>query len=247
MAALFTAASTQALTNAAPAVVDYPITVGFWFLPPANPASNATLWSLSDTATTSNYFKIYVNSSGNFNLSASTTASGALITTTSVAMTQDRWTYVMGRFISSTNRRIQTLLPTGQIDAAQGTGSRVLAGMDTMTVGAMTHTSTIEHCSGSIGEFWYANADVQPDGAAIQDSLMWQLAYGGPFSVPHIADKIVEYRSFLESPTVNKLGLVYSIGALPTWINTNGAGIAAHPPLPYWYVKPGQNLKPLVI
>lgn len=81
-------------------------------------------------------------------------------------------------------------------------------------------------------------------------STLHQLARLGPFSLPHIAKDIIEYRS-LRSGLISgddKPDEVYwGKQRQADWINTAGVILGDHPPLYPGYVKPGQIIRPLVI
>lgn len=98
-----------------------------------------------------------------------------------------------------------------------------------------------------IAEFWCTNTDIQADGGQLDNTFLSQLAFGGPFSVPHVASAVVEYRSFRVHPSLNDPYETYSDYGGQTWTNNGAATTGPHPPLPYWYVKPGQNNKVLTI
>lgn len=239
MAGNFTAASTQYLSNSAPPVLDYPLTVAFWFNLAAVGTVSRSLWGLSDTATTNNYLRIRMGANEQVNIGA---AAGGAASENAVATTlvPDTWNFLIARFISATSRRLSILFPTGAIASVNGTTSTAPTGMDRMTFGAnQTSAGATDPWDGLIAEAWYTNTDIQADGAAIQGDLMRQLAYGGPFSVPHIAADVLEYRSLrcgLASDQDNAEE-VYA-QARQTWSNVNGVTLGAHPPLPYWYEKP---------
>jgi hypothetical protein len=116
-----------------------------------------------------------------------------------------------------------------------------------LTCGALqTSAGASVPFDGNVAEFWYTNTDIQPDGAQLDGNLLRQLAYGGPFSVPHIAGDILEYRSFrkvIESDQDEAVGdEVYWGGAgRQVWTNTNGVTRGPHPPLPGWYRKPADS------
>lgn len=250
MAALFTAASTQYLTNAAPAVLDYPFTVGMWVNLAALGTVTRGLWALSDTATTNNWFGVEIASTEVVRVAAAAGGSqnSAGLLTPLVVGT---WNFVVARFIGSGNRRIAGLYATGSTEHAQGITARAPAGMDTMSIGARQDSSgPLVPMEGSIAEIWYTNTDIQADGAQLQEAMLFQLAYGGPFSVPHIAKDIIEYRSFRKYPSSegDEIGEVFH-GALDRqiWSNINGVTIGPHPPLPYWYRKPEDISRTLVI
>lgn len=96
---------------------------------------------------------------------------------------------------------------------------------------------------------WYTNTDIQADGEQLQDSTLRQLAFGGPFSLPHIARDIIAYRSFEDclDSSQDRPGSVYHRGARQVWTNTNGVTLGPHPPAAIWYDKPLPELGPMVI
>lgn len=250
MAAIFTAASTQYLTNSAPPITGYPATVGCWVYLAALGVVNRTIWSVSDTATTNNFYRL-VMSSGEV-LRAGAAAGGTEVNAAlTTALVVDSWHFVVARFISSTNRKIAGLFPTGAIEHGTIATARAPTGLDTMGIGILsTSAGATEPWSGGIGELWYTNTDIQSDGAQLLDSTLRQLAYGGPFSVPHIAKDIIEYRSFLKYPSSegdDPSEVFHGALGRQTWTNTNGVTTGRHPPLPYWYVKPGQVIRNLTI
>jgi hypothetical protein len=109
-----------------------------------------------------------------------------------------------------------------------------------MAVGALVNSSPSGFFDGQVGEFWYTDTDIQADGAQLQDSTLRQLAYFGPFSIPHIAKDIVEYRSFrsrLDSRQ-DTPDEVYYRGTRPVWTNTNGVNLGPHPPAATNYIDP---------
>ena len=106
-----------------------------------------------------------------------------------------------------------------------------------MTIGARVDSSgAIQPWDGLIGEWWLTDADAAVnDAAATPDAMVRQLAYGGPFSVPYLVPRIVEYRSLRAHPTVDDPTETYNRGARATWSAVNGPTIGPHCPLPYWY------------
>jgi len=65
------------------------------------------------------------------------------------------------------------------------TGLTFGAAPDTFTIGSPSGGSNATR-SMHVAEFWYTDADIQFNNAQISDTLLWQLAFYGPFSVPHI-------------------------------------------------------------
>lgn len=245
MSASFASASTQRLGNSVPPITTYPFTVAMWVFPLAS-TGQLTFWSLADTAGDTNSFDLRTN---NTSWSFVATA-GSSSTTSTGTVTVSKWGFVVVRAISATNRRLAILHFDGSAAHAQTTASRAPAGVDNMSLGALVRSSASQAFDGFIGEFWFTDTDIQTDGAQMQNALLRQLAYGGPFSVPHIAKDIVEYRALRVHPDSrgDQPGEVFhgKFGR-QTWSNTNGVTIGPHPPLPYWYVKPGQTLRPLMV
>jgi hypothetical protein len=243
MAGFFSSAATQMLINSAPAVVDVPFTVGMWVYPTTT-GTLRSFWSLGDTAGAANFWRISQDSSNVWQFVAQPNiASGGTVTANQLA-------FLVARGISSANRRMAVLQGDGSIAHMQNTTGISVTGVDTMTLGATNVSVQVHLFDGGIGEFWYTNTDIQPDGAQLDENLLRELAYGGPFSVPSVAKDVVEYRSLRKYPSAdgNELGEVYSGAFGPqTWTNTNGVTIGPHPPLPYWYVKPNQVKTELVI
>ena len=245
MAANFVTSSSQRLVNTAPGVLDYPITVGCWVWPINT--NTECVWSLCDTANDNHFFKLRKSTV----FSASASAGGTeLQASTAASFTINTWNYVVARFVSSTNRHVAAILSTGEASHGTNTTARAPTGLDTMSVGSRESATPVQFLNGLVAEFWVANIDIQADGAQLQDALLRQLAYGGPFSVPHIVKNIIEYRSFLKRPTsdADDGGEIYHGSAgRQTWTNTNGVTTGPHPPLPYWCVKPNQVQTELVI
>lgn len=122
--------------------------------------------------------------------------------------------------------------------------------MDRVTIGALGGTTPASFFDGLIGEYWVTATDIQGDGAQLQDGLLLQLAYGGPLSVPSVARDVIEYRSMIKHPTSDgdevSENYVGHLGR-QVWTNHNGVTTGHHPPLPYWYEKPGQRRRVLTI
>jgi hypothetical protein len=158
------------------------------------------------------------------------------------------WYYLVVRCITTTNRR------TAVLRAGSGTGSSHAQSTDSFTPTAPTvmvlggwHGGASD-ASGDIAEWWFANADIQPDGLQLQEAMLSQLAYSGPFSVPGLAARITEYRSFRcgTGSDQDVGGEVYQTGGGP-WAATNVPAVTAHPALYSTYVKPRQSPRFLVV
>lgn len=235
MSASFVAASSQRLVNSASPITAIPFTMGFWTNTPNTTGQIiAGIW---DTGTDNNYFRLVKTTQ--FSISAA--AGGPESSSAAGTVAPNTWQFLVGRFISATNRRLAVLNADGSTAHVQNTTSRTPSGFDTMAIGAHEGSIPALFLDGRVAEFWVTNTDIQPDAAQLRDALLFQLAYGGPFSVPYIAKDIIEYRSLRKAPAsyADDMGEVFH-GPLgrQVWTNTNGVTIGPHPPLPYWYAKP---------
>lgn len=242
MAAVFTSAGGKALLNSSSPIVALPFCLGLW-LNVTTIGAGSGVFFLSD-AGFANFFGVSLDATtGNLSISGQDGGGFDGVSITAQPAPAGKWTFVLGRFISTTSRRLSVLFPDGSISHVQGTAAKAPAGANQMQLSA-----NIAACDAAIAEFWLASTDMQIDGAQTQEALMRQLAYGGPFSIPSVAANILDYRSLRKHPTNEEAGEVWSGGkGKQTWTNTNGAVIGPHPPLPYWYAKPGQNKRLLTV
>jgi hypothetical protein len=182
-------------------------------------------------------------------MSASTSAAG--VNDVGGTVTFDKWHFGVFRFIAATNRKGDILLADGSVGQISGSTSRTpTATPNVMALGAAVGASVGLNFDGQIAEFWITNTDIQPDAAALKFDTLHKLALCGPFSIPHIAKDIIEYRSFRKAPAsdADEANEVFH-GALgrQTWSNVGGVTVTAHPPLPYYYAEPGQTIRNLTI
>lgn len=247
MGAEFASASTRYLTTTSSVPV-YPFCVGFWVYPTTTGTAR-TLWSASDLGATNHYYGIRQRAADTFGIYAA--GGGTESETNQGTVTANAWHYIIGRFISNANRTIQILNSNGSAVSANTVTNRTATGLDVNTIGALrTSSGDSELFDGVIAEFWRTNADIWPDENVSPASILRLLAYGGPFSVPFVAPKVVEYISLRKHPTSDgdDIGENYvgSIGR-QSWTNTNGVTTGHHPPLPHLYEKPGQRRSTLII
>ena len=96
---------------------------------------------------------------------------------------------------------------------------------------------------------WVTNTDIQADGAQLQNSTLRQLAMNGPYSLPHIAKDIIEYRGFrsrLDSSQDISEEVFYR-GTKPAWSNLGGVKLGPHPPAADLWIPPLVDYAPMVI
>jgi hypothetical protein len=251
MSARFVAASTQYLSFAPPAIINAPVSVAMWVNLAAVGASARTLWGYSDTATTNNYFSVRMTATEVISIvgRGGGTENVASIAT---AIAAGAWVFVVGTVVAAANRHISVLHANGLYETALTTTSRIAAGIDTMTIGALSTSGGItEPWDGMIAEFSIIKNSLRTDdAAALPETTMRQLAYGGPFSMPRFRDDILEHRSFRVHPTSeadNSSEVFFEKLGRHTWVNNAGVTTGPHPPLPYLYVRPSQVQSQLVI
>jgi len=242
MSTVFNGAAT--LTNAASPITAYPFTVGCWVMPTATPGAAAGVYSVCDTGAAANLWGFATTAANAWRLDS--VAGGSAQFTDFGSITLGHWYYTLVRWISATNRRASVLSDDGTISSAQNTVSSSPTSIARIQLGDFSSAGL--NFTGRIGEFWYTNTDIQPDGGALENELLWQLALGGPFSVPHIAKDIIEYHGMrAEVLADNGPDDYYGAFGRQSWTAAGTVSIGPHPPLPYWYVKPGQNLRLLPI
>lgn len=253
MSASFIAASSQFLKRSAISpfpTTGYPISFGAWVNTPAASGTAKFIWSISRTSVADEYLFMRVGTTNLASIGARQTGGGDTVANAATALAAGTWNYVVGRFTSATNRRIAVLQSTGVVEHNQSTTNIAPASMNAYAYGVSLSSSNDAFFGGLIAETWLTNTDIQADGAQLQDATIRQLAYGGPFSIPHIMKDIVEYHSFrdhLSSDTFSN----EADDVLPllgeALVNTAGVTVGAHPPLPYWYAHPKDRQIPFVI
>lgn len=249
MSAFFVSGSSQFLRNSTPPITAVPFTVGFWLQPTVvSGGVNRVVWGIFQSSNNSNYFNLYINiTTQTFAWEA---GDGTDRDVTSGVASAGNWHYIILRAISATNRRISVLTANGTLTHAQETTSCVPTGLNRQTIGAYDGGAPANFYDGYIAEFFVCNADIQLDGAQLQDATMRKLAYGGPFSIPHIIPSIVEYRSFYstQGSDTDKPGEVFwGSAGRQSWVNTAGVRVGFHPPLSSGYVRPADTRRILMV
>jgi hypothetical protein len=233
--------TSQYLINSAPPALTYPYTLGVWVKTNSIAAGTANVAILATTSSSTN-LSLY-RSAAQWTMYAN----GPIVAIG--AATVGLWTFLLVRYQSATNARAAMLDATG-FSAHVSTTTAVSMTPTNWSLGAKFDTAASGFFDGQIAEFWITNTDVQPDGAQTSDALLRQLAYNGPFSVPHVASALIEYRSLKSvlSSDRDKLDEVYwGTKGRQTWVNTGGAILGAHPPLAPGYLGPPQVPATLIL
>src|SRR5882757_96238 len=230
MSASFVTASNQRLFNAATPITGYPCSVGLWVRPTATGVASR-IFQIADSAST-NSFSLEVNTSNQFEIECNGGTSIAIVTTPT--FTSGNWYYLVGRFISATNRRLVVLSFDGAIGSISSVVNTTPTGLINMALGGDARTTAVNWFTGNVAEWWITNTDIQPDGTALSNQTLAKLAYNGPFSVPIVANNLVDYRPLrYELGSEEDSGLDYYQGRLgrKNWVNTNGVTVGPHTPL----------------
>jgi hypothetical protein len=245
VSANFVSGSSQYLTQASALVTtNGPFTVGFWVKINTLPGSDQEMCSISATSAQRTW-EMYVKSTGAVGAGYYNGTAFGYVDTSGNAITAGVWCYYIFRSISTTNRRISVWRP-GSIVAAQDTASFSAGALDRISLAMLQYNSgaPTAFCTCQLAEFFYADADVYPGGAAMDASLLSRIAFNGPLSVPHIVPMIVDYHP-LRHPDIE--ADCYQRGGARAW-TTGGAPTARdHPPLHGDYVRPRQVKRLLAV
>lgn len=255
MAAFFTSANSSYFASGGdsvylPATLAGPVMMACWLRPTAHLQDAMSLGgtnnSLSIGHTAAMIPQITTRDGGVNNLANS-----------GVAMVAGTWNFMIGRFISTSQHRLTTLHAGGAISQASETTATGTGALNASAVGCQYFTTSgpARFFDGSIGEAWFGE-DIGVNSAVgnvIPNELLYQLAFGGPFSVPSIASGIWAYLSLRDwMPPVQwgaPLNGTYSkapSGLKPVYTAAGAAAptLTDHPPLPYWFGRPeeGDNI-----
>lgn len=242
MGVKFTAASIQSVICSEPKLTTRPFTIACWYNAPIG--GEQVLTVVRDTAATQRGWEFYCHSDDITTRLTWWTGTATQGTATATS-TRGEWNFAVARLIGQSSKRIANLYPGG-ISHGNSTTSTSPVALNTVEIGGW---DGVVNFDGVIAEWWMADIDVQPDGGQMSDNLLRQLAYKGPFSVPHVASAVVEYRSFWQGIGSNedRAGHVYQKGGRRLFTAVNGPTIGEHPPLAPDYVRPGPYLKPRVL
>lgn len=190
----FTVTPTAHIDNAAAPNSTYPYSAGMWLRPGSVAAGARFAFSIGENVSRNSLImgmsgSSFIGSADNGTTGADATAGTGVV---------DRWSYVLIRWISATNRRIVVWNPDGSISSAQNTTNVTISGITRLRVGnrADNFISPNQCWNGAVADLWYTNTDIQEDGGALTSGLIEQIALRGPFSFRHIAHHICEFHSY---------------------------------------------------
>src|SRR3972149_3619530 len=235
----------QSLTNSTPQVTAEPITVGIW-VKVDSISANRTIWALSDNGANS-FIRLGMSGANVWQVTSQDSA-GVNSTAGAGTVVGNLWFFIVGRWISSTLRYIDILNPDGSISQNSNAGSRTVSGLDIASLGRK-YAGTNQWLDGDIAEFWWTDSDIYSAGN-LTDGWIRQLAYGGPFSISSVQNRIMEYRSFRSTiieitGTTDEVYLGRDLNT-QTWTNDGGVQNVEHNSLPYWKTPPPNKIKTIV-
>lgn len=225
-------------------VTTYPFTIGIWVRPTIAAAAVNTITALDDNTTGANSFGV-VQQATNFAISVN---NAAAISATSTTPVLNSWQYLLARFISSSSVTLSMLGSDGTISHATGNPAVTPTGIVGERLGGLPASNFFD---GHLAEFFLSNIDIQSDGAQLRNETLYQLAYQGPFSFPHIISSIVDYRSLrtsMISATDNMGDFFFGSGGRPLWSMSAAVVLPSpHPSLGPRYAFPPNRgiIKPL--
>jgi hypothetical protein len=217
---------------------------------PTQTASSQTIFSICNGAAANSFFDISQNTTAQFEANAQ---SGVSPSTAAAALTisANKWYYLVARFITGTNKTMSVLSYDGIVANGSNSTSDIPTSITRAAFGTRDISTRARFFDGIVSEFFITNVDIQGDGAALQTSTLGWLAFNGPFSIPHIAKNIVEYRSFrdgLDSTQDSLMDNYWGAFGRQTWVNNAAATVGISPPyLSSSYAKPQQKKRILVV
>jgi hypothetical protein len=228
------------LSVASPPFTALPISFGMWVKTFTIAAGNAALFSwYNDTAN---------NSYGAYREGSAMTVWGGAVSTNVLTMVVGRWYYIVGRFITSSSKRLSALDELGAMVNIQNTDVTAFAAQHWDLGNEGPVGAVVNYLSGNMAEFWMTDTDIQPGGAALDNSMLRQLAYYGPFSIPLVRSNLVHYRSFrsVTDDGIEKPSEVFhgKYGRL-SWGMTTGLTTGGHPPI-YGGYEPGRRSRRVI-
>lgn len=188
MSAKFASASSQYLQQPAPFTTTPPFTVCFWLS--LQTVSNTVPWSMGDSGSSAAW-EVWTEGGNVVHMDYwnGSFEEGDI----SVGIAQNEWVFVIARWIATNNRRLTAVRSNGNINHGNSTTSVTPTSLERMALGATWGATAGAYLDGLLAEFYFFAGDIQADGGLLDNAMARQLAYRGPWSVPHIAPLIVDY------------------------------------------------------
>jgi hypothetical protein len=194
MSVTFTAASSQYLHNASPVIVTYPVTFTLWANPLSSGASVQSVLEYGNNSVGTSWMGLEKTTAWWLVSSVASTPVSATAT-----LSVGRWDFLIARMISATNRRLTRVTSQGEVAHDQNTTSSNPT-LDRLTLGAWNGGGGFSSYSDlQVAELCIWDADIQPDGAQMENWFARKLAFEGPFAFPGLIRNLIEYRSFKSS------------------------------------------------
>lgn len=208
--------------------------------------------------------RVGLDSSGRIVAAAQSGVSSVAAFGSPSGISANQWIFGLGRFISSTNRWVQGALfdsPDGGAVVSGQSSTTVAAptGMDSNYLAAQEISSgPTNFFGGLIAEIWWLNGDVYgaDPAASLNSAVVRELAQNGPFSIPSIANNLIEYRSLRSGgdSSWDRIRAIYCPFGESKWIDIAGVSFNQvapitpgwNPPLPMSFARPNQ-MKPVRI
>jgi hypothetical protein len=201
-----------------------PVVFGGWFRVMATTAGYE--WHLSGKCGTNAYFNINLNpqSSLYWEVFNGSTIDALHFRGSNLALTLGQWYFSLCRWNPPTGVRQQTISEAGVI--TQGVGSTA---QGTLTAMTYMQLGTDSSATGrlNIAEFFALDPDPFGADAYISNALLRQIAFNGPFSIPHVARSVRLYVPFRDG-TPNGLILPRTTRALAM---NSRPPVSPHPPV----------------
>jgi hypothetical protein len=220
----------------------YPYAVGMWAFPTATTAGQ-TLFGNGYTANQT-FERVTLSTTCTIGSNA---GGGEVVATAAGAITANQWYFVVGRFVSATERRISLYSPSTGVSHGNSATSSAPA-TDTTLIGAnFSLNSAQNQFTGVIAEYWSTQGtDCWIPGNHFPNEVFLKLAFGGPFSIGLVDRSLLEYRSFRQGPVefygAGDRDLFTRRLQMQRWDRVATVYGGIHPPLPYWYRRKPREL-----
>lgn len=195
-------------------ITGVPATLAAWVYPRTLPTNFVSVGGFDEG---SNTFVMWLqNDTGSPSMAYGDTAGLTLGST----WTLNAWNFMLGRFVQAAVGG-PSLAYLSHIDGnglvTHGTGTTNPTVVNTWTrfrIGNISSAAGTNNWDGFIGEMWYTNTDVYPSSGQPTDAFVQMLAFGGPFSMPHIVPNIKAYYSLRDNltSTTQSQEVYYSTG-----------------------------------